>query len=246
MPLPSDGVISEGLKRHALQDLVLPLLSIDEYESKISDKRAIVVGIYVLDEDPAIDLSNFIDRGSSPLLDTEVSPAPTPEGHFMVFVEMARNDSFPTALVDLLREIENICDVPKWSFTCPDCTGPTALNEENLRAHIVLDASAVHDNTGQEAEEPTDKIAEMAEFWKDAAVDAVEHQDDDIVLHTGNVPFRLRRMPEGTYLGSLDPDNSDARLLESMLGGHPYEVWATDDALLITKGDSTMLVQKLP
>ena len=59
--------INEGLTMNALDGLITPMLSIDEYESKISDKRAIVVGFFVQEEDPANDLSNFIDRSSHPI-----------------------------------------------------------------------------------------------------------------------------------------------------------------------------------
>ena len=39
--------LNEGLKELDLQDLVLPLVSVDEYESKI-DEEAIVVAFFIL------------------------------------------------------------------------------------------------------------------------------------------------------------------------------------------------------
>ena len=62
-----------------LQDLVLPLIDIDTFNSKIDNQRAIVVAFQVTDQDPAQDLMKFIEGSNLALLDTEVSPAPSPE-----------------------------------------------------------------------------------------------------------------------------------------------------------------------
>ena len=73
--------LKEGMRENDLDDLVLPLITIDEYVSKIGDdKEVIVVGFFVEDEDPANDLSRFIDRSVTNILDTDVSPVPNEEG----------------------------------------------------------------------------------------------------------------------------------------------------------------------
>ena len=79
--------LNEGLRPDDLEDLVLPILSIDEYESKIEDD-GIVVGFYTQYKDPANDLNRFIQKSAIDILDSEVSPAPTEDGYFIVFVEL--------------------------------------------------------------------------------------------------------------------------------------------------------------
>ena len=138
-------IISEGLERHALQYLVMPLVTIDEYESKIDDRRVIVTGFYVTDKDPATDLSIFIEKSSIRPLDTEVSPAPTDEGYYLVFVEMTRNEEYPTRLVQMCEQINNLTDIKKWQFH-PYGAPEDAfydLTEDAVREHVNLDPSKV-------------------------------------------------------------------------------------------------------
>jgi hypothetical protein len=54
----------EGMWSGDLADLVQPLVSIDEYASKI-DPNAIAVGFYVQDKDAADDLNRFIQKVAS-------------------------------------------------------------------------------------------------------------------------------------------------------------------------------------
>ena len=135
--------INEGVKRKSLEHLIEPKISIDEYESKISDKRVIVVGFYCGDKDPANDLSMFIDSSSLPILDTEVSPAPTPTGHYVVWVEVARSKQFPEVVQNLLKEIDNLTDVESWKFVCPAQQNEQELDEKNLTKFLILDPAKI-------------------------------------------------------------------------------------------------------
>ena len=53
------------------------------------------VGFEVIDEAPAKDLEEFIRMGYVESLDTDVSPGPTMDGNYLVFVEFNRDKSFP-------------------------------------------------------------------------------------------------------------------------------------------------------
>lgn len=133
--------LNEGLTFNALEDLVLPLITIDQYESKISDRRVIVTGFYVDDQDPADSLSSFIDRSSHLILDTEVSPNPAINGKYIVFVEIQRDENFPKILIDLLKDIKSLCkiDLSSWMFDAPDLSDPLPVTFENLKNNIILD-----------------------------------------------------------------------------------------------------------
>jgi len=67
--------LREGLREGDLADLVLPMISVDEYESRIDKSQAIVIGFYVQDENAANDLNRFVQKSALPLLGTEVSRA---------------------------------------------------------------------------------------------------------------------------------------------------------------------------
>jgi hypothetical protein len=137
--------LQEGLERHALQYLVMPLVSIDEYESKIDDRRVIVTAFYVADHDPALDLSIFIEKSSVRPLDTDVSPAPTDDGYYLVFVEMTRNAEFPTRLTALCQQVSNLTATKQWQFRTygmPEDELLT-LSEKQLRKRVNLEPSKV-------------------------------------------------------------------------------------------------------
>jgi hypothetical protein len=127
----------EGMQANDLDFLIMPLISIDEYESKIDDRRAVVIGFYVTDNDPASELSAFIEKGTVPVLDTEVSPAPTEDGYYMVFVEMDRNEKLFSPSY-WITAISRLGTIQFWKRVCllRDLRRrrSTAVTSENLRA----------------------------------------------------------------------------------------------------------------
>lgn len=108
--------LNEGLRKSDLKDMILPLVSIDEYESKV-DNDAIVVGFYVNDSDAANDLNHFIQKSAIDFLDTEVSPAPDQQGYYFVFVEFLKNTQLSKNIMMLLDEINPLVDIQSWFMT---------------------------------------------------------------------------------------------------------------------------------
>lgn len=105
--------IFEGMWAGDLEDLVQPLVSVDEYESKI-DNTAIAIGFYVNDRDAADDLNRFIQKSSVPILDSDVSPAPDAKGYYIVFAELQMNDRFAKNLMELCGEVGSLSGVDNW------------------------------------------------------------------------------------------------------------------------------------
>jgi hypothetical protein len=176
-------ILTEGLKENDLTELVIPMLSIDEFESKVDDD-AIVIGFYVKDSDPADDLNRFIQKSPVVLLDTDVSPAPNEDGYFMVFVEIDRNDEFKEKLFTILDEISNLVDIDEndWCFTCYGHDGIFDLTEENVYVLIrtesieTLKIKAFKDN--------------MVEFFQQSILDDMIVEDGNICLTRGSTSLR--------------------------------------------------------
>lgn len=104
-----------GIRNEELKNLVLPLISIDEFEPKIgTTEEVIVVGFYCKDELPAYDLDDFIDKGVVEILDSEVSPNPDTHGNYLVFVEFKRQPNFWTKLFKLVDDIERATGEMEW------------------------------------------------------------------------------------------------------------------------------------
>lgn len=208
--------ITEGLQTHDLDYLIMPLISIDEYESKIDDRKAIVVGFYVTDSDPANELSKFIEKGVVPVLDTEVSPAPTEDGYYLVFIEMDRDDKFVKNILKLTDSITNLTNIDSWEFSPyhSDDDENFPLTAKDLKQQINLDPESVEitddeedddtaDTDGSEDNIPTDAdpdaetklmtepAEELAEFLQHAMTDSVQLDENTLTLSSGNVLQRF-------------------------------------------------------
>jgi hypothetical protein len=80
-----------SIQHNDLVDLIEPIISIDQYKSKVGDdKNIVVVAFSIKDPDPAKDLSQFIETGHE-TVDVDVSPGPDKDGLYKVFVELERN-----------------------------------------------------------------------------------------------------------------------------------------------------------
>jgi hypothetical protein len=252
--------LREGMERGALEHLVLPLISVDEFESKIDDRRVIVSGFYVKDHAPATDLSNFVEKSSIRPLDTEVSPAPTDDGFYMVFVEMGRNDDFPKRLVSLAGQLSNLTTTEKWKFK-PYRSGESEffdLTEDNIREHINLDPSKVEIEdisldapvVSPEAEptvSPEDEIEiyeHIGNFLKNSLIESVEIKGEWLrisergqhrVYHIADWRKGAAPMPVfGLSIGNTALRESN--VLQAMLGPN-YHVECGDGHVIITDGD---------
>lgn len=105
-----------ALRQDILKDLIYPIISVDEYTSKIGEDN-IVVAFQVLDNfDAAYDLSSFVEKSPVGVIDTEASETPNVDGRYIVFSEFERNGEFPEKLLLLLKTIENICPNPGWKL----------------------------------------------------------------------------------------------------------------------------------
>jgi len=107
--------IIEGMRAGDLADIVLPIISVDEYESKI-DEDAVVIGFYVYDGDASNDLNRFIQKSSISLLGTDISPAPDRHGYYLVFVELLNDIRVANHINDILEEVSELVGIKKWKM----------------------------------------------------------------------------------------------------------------------------------
>ena len=108
--------IKEGVEYGDLDSLVDSTVSVAEFKPKTgTEEDVIVIGFYVKDEAPAMDLAKFIERGVTPILDTEVSPNPNDVGMYIVFVEVENEDLMKTTL-NLINDIRGLVKVKEWAI----------------------------------------------------------------------------------------------------------------------------------
>lgn len=125
------------LYRKTLLNLINPVISVDEYEPKSgTDDEIIVVAFELDDEQPALDLNKFIQRGVVNVIDSDVSPNPNEHGKYFVFVEFKRNDSFYSSLLDLVEDISNLTGEQKWQVQLYKSGKLVPLYDESLKTDI--------------------------------------------------------------------------------------------------------------
>lgn len=224
-------MINEGLEPHILDHLILPLISIDEYHSKISDKKAIVVGFYSNQREPAMDLSNFIDKSDVETLDTEVSPAPNPHGFYMVFVEILRDKDFPDKLMSIIDEINNLTNVKQWWFRTLTTPKRKALilNKDNVKKHIIFNEDKI-------------TIKESLNLFFDASVSQIGFQNNFVKIGKTNYkiidkPIIAESFDENDYFKSI--------ALNKLLGNSFNVVNCGTNIFHVSNGIETIYIEEI-
>ena len=220
----------EGLKEGDLEDLVLPLISIDEYESKLDDD-SVVVAFYVGDRDPSQDLNRFIQKGAPALLDTDVSPAPNEDGYYMVFVEILRDENMPKKLLNTLDSITGLTGVKSWKAQMYDVDGVMPVTMENLLAHVRLQSMEDHTDHMDDVEES------LTEFFRASDLDSMMVEGKKVTLEARGVSVELQFVDQGSLddvyennavMGSAtrldETANANCRRVQRMLG----DLWVAE------------------
>jgi hypothetical protein len=129
-----------GLRYEELQGMVVPLISIDEFEPKTgTTEEVIVVAFFCKDEVPAYDLDDFIDKGIIEFLDSEVSPNPNEDNFYLVFVEFKRQPNFWLKLFDLVKDIENVTTKMDWQVQPYLSEQLYPLHDPALQQYVITD-----------------------------------------------------------------------------------------------------------
>lgn len=124
-------ILNEGMREGDLEDLVLPMITIDEYASKLDD-NAIVIGFYVQDHDAAEDLNRFIQKSPVEMMDTEVSPAPDQHGYYIVFIELMNDQRIVEHIQAIIAEVSPLVANDDWQMRLRGLKGVKKFNAEML------------------------------------------------------------------------------------------------------------------
>ena len=136
--------ITEGLEFEDLRGLIDSEISVDQYKPKVGEEAdTVVVAFFVTYEEPAKDLSNFIETSNVEHLDVEVSTSPDESGRYMVFVEFSRDYKLFDKLESLLHDINQITskDRNEWEMVPIRNKGKSVVfSRESFEKHVVTSA----------------------------------------------------------------------------------------------------------
>ena len=242
-----------SLKNGDLKNTVLPIISIDEFEPKAGDeKNVIVVAFYLQDEDPADDLNTFIQRGFVDTLDVEVSPSTDEEGRYLVFVEMARDETFPRKFKALVEDVENLTGKQDWKIKTY-YSGDTEFNIDDpvLDSYMILNPEEYVSKDEFKMKEIEEGINEffknslMANLTINGNIVTIAHNRDRIiteVVDVGNydVVFDRNFLKDSAFI--LEGISYEAKVLESILGN--CKVLPIEGYLCLIKDNKVMLLRE--
>jgi len=129
-----------GLREGDLKDTVLKRISLDEFHPKTGDEKDVaVVGFRVSQSSPGNDLYKFLNRSVIETRDIEVSPNANDDGHYMVFIEMDRNEKLLDNIRALVKDVEHVSTKLPWKVTLPYLEEEIDLLDEGLDKHVQVD-----------------------------------------------------------------------------------------------------------
>lgn len=201
----SKQLTERALRPNVLKDLVHPIVSVDEYTSKIGENN-VVVAFEVLDNfDAAYDLSSFIEKSPVGVIDTEASETPNVDGRYIVFSEFERDGEFPEKLLLLIKTIENICPNPGWKLQLYGINDPVDVDFKIIAKNMVLS-----------------KPDTITEFFDPASV-SVDILEETLRLNTAYGQLHFQKgsgIVSETYVKSLLDKNTelDNTRLSGILG----------------------------
>lgn len=147
--------INEGLERSDLARLVNPRLHIDEFKSKLGrDEDVCVLSFKVSGgKEPALDLTNFAEKGYGWVIDADTSPGEFEDGDFLVFIEAERTKDLPKQIVELIGDLLNLTDqnIDQWEFFYHKSSKSKPITVDNLASAIPLTPNDYKKLYGREA-----------------------------------------------------------------------------------------------
>lgn len=185
------------VKRGELQHTVSPLISVDEFEPKAGlSKEIIVIGVDVMNEKVAKELDIFIQRGDLDTIDSEPSPNPDENGHYVLFVEFKRDEAFKDRLIKFLKDIENITGKMKWMIKPYLADKAFKLSDEKLFDFIITDPNSYVDKqTFLSSVSRQNSVKEsIREFFRDSNL-------KNLTIDEKRVIFSTYKRMSGTMVG---------------------------------------------
>lgn len=149
-------MLNEGIEFGDLARLVQPVLTIDEFRSKMGDdKDIIVLGFTVHGEEPAQDLVNFIEKSYDWVLDADVSSGEMSDGNYIVFVEIIREKQAVDKIMTIIDDTMNLTDqeIDEWTFSYYKDAENLPFTKENLSRKLILTPEEYELKTGSSLEE---------------------------------------------------------------------------------------------
>lgn len=131
--------LNEGLEAGDLSRLIDPLVTVDEYKSKIgTDDEIVVLKFNVQGREPALDLVSFIEKSYDWVLDADASSGELNDGSYAVFVEADREPELAEKFYQMFKDLVPLADMDLalWQVEYAKPRRRSKVSVEELRSLI--------------------------------------------------------------------------------------------------------------
>lgn len=243
-----------SLNHKDLSGTILPFISIDEFEPKAGKiKDVIVVAFYLKDKDPADDLNTFIQRSFIDTLDVDVSPSTDDDGHYLVFVELSRNDNFPNKFQALLKDVKNVAGDLDWEVvTYLSDDKKFKFNDPELFNYVILQPS---EYISKEKFRTNNLEESINQFFQNSSLTHLTLNNNILIIKHSNKKIVSEVIDIGDYdtvmarnflnesAFNMNGNLYETRLLENIIGN--CQILPIDEYICININDQIILLKNI-
>ena len=166
-----------SLQQHDLKDLVDKIIEIDSYKSKMgNDGDIVTIAFSTKTKESAEDLSSFIERGYSFVLDADATPGEQSDGTYKVFVEIERNKNISSQIMEIADGVENLTALEDMKFRYYKNFRSKPLSQEALDEAIPTSS----DDYGVKVNESN--LENYKNFFNKSFLEDVEMENDLLII----------------------------------------------------------------
>jgi hypothetical protein len=220
--------LSEGLRSGDLENYVSELFTVDRYSSKMGeDSDIVVLGFRVREKNPAIDLTEFIEKGYEFVLDADVSSGEDNNGEYSVFVEISRTPRLAEQIQELTYGVKKLTGLDEFKFKYYKQTHVHEVNTDNLKSKIPSSVNEYKEFVNR------NKTEDVKRFFSKTLMDDFKLDGNMITI---TKPFGSKIQLE------MVKDGDAASILEGVTDGYTVDQAATSEVFWLTKvlGDYTI------
>lgn len=237
-----------GLRANDLRDMIGSIFEVDSYASKMGDDKNIVTLSFSLnDKAAAEDLSNFLEKGYSFILDSDVTAGEQSDGTYKVFVELERNKDVNDNIFEIVDGLQNISGNEDFKFRYYKGWRSHPVTLENLEELIPTDP----DNYGITMQE--NALNNYKEFFNRSFIDEIDLNENRLTIKKKWAdPLVFEFIDFGNTLDMIDsiPDRFDIMesyaeilFLTKYIGD--YNISKYGDKLVFENGNKALVVKRI-
>ena len=166
-----------GLQAKDLRNLVYDIFEIDSFKSKMGeDKDIVVLSFSVKSQEPAKDLTDFLEKGYPFVLDADVTSGEQPDGTYKVFVELERGRDIPAQITEIVDGVKKLADLDELKFRYYKNFNSLNADEQNIAETVPLDVE------GYEIRVNETNMENYKNFFSKSYLDSIEVLQDNITF----------------------------------------------------------------